>query len=63
MQVEKIIATKAFLRKPHTAAELADHLSVSRPTAYAYIREAAAMRVGSTRQGSKGPAAATFQVT
>lgn len=51
-----------LLSKPLTAAQLADQLGVSRPTAYSMIRALKAKKVGEVRQGAKGPKAATYQV-
>jgi sugar-specific transcriptional regulator TrmB len=45
---------------PRTAAEIAEALEISRPTAYALLRDLDARRIESVRQGKKGPPAAKF---
>jgi hypothetical protein len=62
MDTTKISDARAFLRRPRTAADLAAHLSVSRPTAYSVIRAVGAAKVDDVRQGTKGPRAARFQI-
>jgi response regulator of citrate/malate metabolism len=59
---DRLAATIDFLQTPHTAKDLAEHLGVSRPTAYAYIRAARARKGAKLRQGVKGPVSSTFQV-